>query len=252
MTTQSRPILTRPTPTLILTRPAEASARFAGQVRAAYGEVRVVVSPLMAPVWLDTALPARWDGVLFTSETGVAGLARLTAARGVAVCVGARTAQVALAAGWDAQAMGGDADRMVAALVARGPGGHWLLARGREAAGDMAQRLNAAGWHVTEALVYDQQDQHLTCQARDALMGANPVVVAVFSPRSARLFVAQAGHVTAPVQGVAVSAAAAEPLAALMPGQVVVADTPDAPGMLAALGRLLGKDGGAGTKPVYN
>ena len=239
-------------PTLILTRPAEASARFATQVRAAFGAMRVVVSPLMAPVWLDPALPDAWDGVLFTSETGVAGLARLTARRGPAVCVGARTAYVARAAGWQAKALGGDADRLVAALAAQRLAGHWLHARGVDAAGNLAQRLNAAGLQVTEALVYDQQDQHLTQQARDALTGADPVLITVFSPRSARLFVAQAGGMTAPAQAVAISAAAAEPLAALMPGRVSVAQTPDAPGMLAALGRVLGKDGGAGPAPVYS
>lgn len=239
-------------PTLILTRPAEASVRFAKQVCAAFGDLPVVISPLMAPVWLEAPLPEGWDGVLFTSETGVAGLARLTTRRGPAICIGARTAQVAQAAGWQAQATGGDADRLVAALLAQGLAGHWLHARGMDAAGNLAQRLNAAGWRVTEALVYDQQDQHLSPQARDALMGADPVVVMAFSPRSARLFVAQAGAVTAPVQGVAISAAAAEPLAARLPGRVVVADTPDSPGMLAALGRVLGKDGGAGPQPVYS
>jgi uroporphyrinogen-III synthase len=239
-------------PPLILTRPEGASARFAAQVRAAFGDVPVVVSPLMAPVWLDPALPDGWDGVLFTSETGVQGLARLTARRGPAVCVGPRTAEVAQAAGWQAQVLGGDAERLVAALTAQAPAGHWLHARGVDAAGNLAQRLNAAGWQVTEALVYDQQDQHLTCQARDALTGADPVVILVFSPRSARLFVAQAGGLTAPAQAVAISPAAADPLAALLPGRVIVAQTPDAPGMLAALGRVLGKDGGAGSRPVYS
>lgn len=245
MTAQSRP-------TLILTRPAAASARFADQIRAAFGDVPVVVSPLMAPVWLDPALPDGWDGVLFTSETGVAGLARLTARRGPAVCVGARTAEVAQAAGWQAQALGGDADRLVAALTAQGLAGRWLHARGVDAAGNLAQRLNAAGGQVAEALVYDQQDQHLTPNARKALTGTDPVVILVFSPRSARLFVAQAGPITAPAQAVAISAAAAEPLVAAMPGRVVVAQTPDAAGMLAALGRVLGKDGGAGSGPVYS
>jgi len=238
-------------PTVILTRPAEASARFAAQLRARFGDVAVLISPLMAPVLLTPPLPAHWDGVIFTSETGVAGLARLTAQRGPAVCVGPRTAQAAQAQGWEAEPLGGDAERLLAALVARGTQGHWLHARGRDSAGDLAQRLDAAGWQVTPLLVYAQEEQHLTSEARLVLERAAPVVVAVFSPRSAAIFAAQAGRVAAPLQVAAISPAAAAPMQALAPGRVELARTPDAPGMLDALGRILGKDGGAQAAQVY-
>ncbi len=236
MTAQSRPVL-------LLTRPAEASARFAAQVQDRVPGVRVVIAPLMAPAFLAPALPDGWDGVLFTSETGVAGLARLTGRRGPAVCVGARTAQVAQAAGWQAHALGGDAEGIVAGLAAAPLQGHWLHARGADAAGDLATRLRAAGMTVTEVIVYDQRPQPLSDPARAVLSGADPVTVAIFSPRSARIFVAQAGVVTAPLQAVAISPAAAAALGGVCPVQVAAA--PDAPAMLAAVVAALGKDGGA-------
>jgi uroporphyrinogen-III synthase len=236
MTAQSRPVL-------LLTRPAEASARFAAQVQQRVPGVRVVISPLMAPAFLAPGLPDGWDGVLFTSETGVAGLTRLTDRRGPAVCVGARTADAAQAAGWQAQALGGDAEGMVAGLMAAPLQGHWLHARGADAAGDLAARLRAAGMAVTEAIVYDQRPQPLSAQAHAVLAGPGPVWLAVFSPRSARLFVAEAGDIAAPVQAVAISPAAAAVLTGVCP--VVVAARPDAAAMLDALGGLAGKDGGA-------
>jgi uroporphyrinogen-III synthase len=236
MTAQSRPAL-------LLTRPAEASARFAAQVREQVPGVRVVISPLMAPEFLAPVLPDDWDGVLFTAETGVAGLARLTDRRGPAVCVGLRTAQAAQGAGWTAQALGGDAEGMVGGLMAAPLQGHWLHARGVDAAGSLGARLRAAGMHVTEVIVYDQRPQPLSDAARAVLCGADPVTVAVFSPRSARIFVAQAGVVTAPLQAVAISPAAALALDGLCPVQVAAA--PDAPAMLAAVVGAMGKDGGA-------
>jgi uroporphyrinogen-III synthase len=236
MTAQSRPVL-------LLTRPAEASARFAAQVRERVPGVQVVISPLMAPAFLAPGLPDGWDGVLFTSETGVAGLARLTERRGPAVCVGVRTAQAAEAAGWQAQALGGDAEGMVAGLTAAPLQGHWLHARGVDAAGNLGARLRAAGMQVTEVIVYDQRPQPLSDAARAVLSGPDPVTVAVFSPRSARIFVAQAGVVTAPVQAVAISPAAAAALDGLYP--VRVAAAPDAAAMLAAVVEAMGKDGGA-------
>jgi uroporphyrinogen-III synthase len=236
MTAQSRPVL-------LLTRPAEASRRFAAQAQARLPGLGVVISPLLAPVFLAADLPGAWDGVLFTSETGVEALARLTALRGPAVCVGTRTADAARAAGWQARALGGDAEGMVAGLTAAPLQGHWLHARGADAAGDLAARLRAAGMAVTEVIVYDQRPQPLSAQARAVLAGPGPVWLAVFSPRSARIFVAEAGDIAAPVQAVAISPAAAAALGGLCP--VAVAAAPDASAMLDALAGLAGKDGGA-------
>lgn len=240
-------------PTVLLTRPAEASERFAAQMRARFGDVPVVVSPLMAPAFLAPALPDAWDGVILTSETGARALARLTARRGPAICVGPRTAAAAAALGWQAEAVGGDAEGLVAALAARGLAGRWLHARGREAAGDLAARLNAAGAEVAEAVVYAQVAQPLSAEARAVLSAAAPVVVAVFSPRSARLLAAEAGPAPrAPLAAVAISPAAAAPVQALARAGLEVAPTPDAAGMLEALGRVLGKDGGAAAAQVYS
>lgn len=233
-------------PTLLLTRPEPAATRFAAQVRGAFGNgLAIVVAPLMAPVFLDAALPGGWDGTLFTSETGVRGLALLTAQRGMAICVGPRTAAAAQAAGWQARALGGDAEGLVAALGAAPLTGRWLHARGREAAGKLAERLRAAGMTVTEAVVYAQEPQPLTPQARALLDGTAPVQVALFSPRSARLFLAQARDARAPLHIAAISAATAQAVEPLAPRRVEIAATPDAPGMLAALARLSATGPGA-------
>ncbi|MFN3645192.1 MAG: uroporphyrinogen-III synthase [Gemmobacter sp.] len=240
-------------PTVLLTRPAEASERFAAELRARFGPVDVVVSPLMVPEFRAPVLPDAWDGVILTSETGARALARLTARRGPAICVGPRTAEVAQALGWQAEAVGGDAESLVAALAARGLAGRWLHARGQDAAGDLAARLNAAGADIAEAVVYAQVAQPLSAAAQAALAGAAPVVAAVFSPRSARLLAAEAGALLrAPLAVAAISAAAAAPVQALAGAGLAVAPTPDAAGMLAALGRVLGKDGGAAAAQVYS
>ena len=232
-------------PTLLLTRPEPAATRFAAQVRGAFGDgLAIVISPLMVPVVLDAPLPDGWDGTLFTSEAGVAGLARLTARRGAAICVGPRTAAAAQAAGWQARALGGDANGLVAALAAAPLTGHWLHARGREA-GDLAGRLRAAGMAVTEAVVYAQEPQAPTPQARALLDGPAPLQVALFSPRSAQLFAAMARGAAAPLHIAAISAAAARAVEPLAPRRVEIAATPDAPGMLAALARLSATGPGA-------
>lgn len=232
-------------PTLILTRPAEASARFADQVQARFGDrVECLIAPLMEPQFLTPDLPAHWDGVIFTSETGVAALARLTDRRGPASCVGARTTTVAQAAGWQAEALGPDAATLLIQVAARRPAGLWLHARGLEAAGTLAEDLRAAGVNAAEVVVYAQRPCPLSDAARLRLSGTTAVLTAVFSPRSARLFVEQAKSASAPLHVAAISAAAAAPMAGVA-ARIDVATTPDAPGMLDALARLLSADSDA-------
>ena len=234
MVAQSRPIL-------LLTRPEPAASRFARLVRAKLGDrLAIVISPLMAPVFLPAALPKDdWQGTIFTSETGVEGLRRLTARRGPALCVGPRTAEAATAAGWQGEVLGGDAARLVAALSVAPRQGAWLHARARDAAADLVSPLRAAGMQVAEAIVYAQEPCSLSEQARSVLDGRIPVIVPLFSPRSARLFVAEAQEALVPVNVVAISKAAADAAEPLSPARVEIAPTPDAPGMLAGLLRLL-------------
>lgn len=229
-------------PTLILTRPAAANARFAAAVARCHGDrLALCQAPLLTPVFRDPAIAPEAGGqVIFTAETGVAALARLTDRRGRAICVGPRTAEAASAAGWQAEIWGGgDAEGLIAALAARRPPGRWLHARAREAVTDLAGRLNAAGMQVDEAIVYAQDALPPDPAVLALLAGATPVILAAFSPRSARLLVPMARDARAPLSAIAISAAAAAELAPLALRRLVVAPTPDGAGMLVALGQLL-------------
>lgn len=237
MSRQSRPIL-------LLTRPKAASQRFALQARAAFGaDLPVEIAPLMAPVFYAPPLPeAPPRGMIFTSETGVEAFARLESRRGPAICVGPRTAEAAEAMGWQAEVVGGDAEGLVRELTARGLPGRWLHARGREAAGGMAGRLNAAGLQVDEAVVYAQEPLPLSARATRLLQDCpDQLVIPVFSPRSGTLLVQAAGGKPLTALRLAViSAAAAQTVAPFGARALEVAPTPDLAGMLAALSRLPG------------
>lgn len=68
---------------------------------------------------------------------------------------------------------------------------------------------------------------------------ARPLLVPLFSPRSARLFAKRAANAQARLWIAAISAAAAAPLVALTPARLEVAPTPDAAGMMLALDRIV-------------
>jgi uroporphyrinogen-III synthase len=226
-------------PVLLITRPEPGAGRFTAEAARRWGDrLRIVASPLMAPEWLDPAPPpAQAAGLIFTSEAGVAGLARLAPGLALpAFCVGARTAAAAAAAGHRPDAAEADAEALIAALIARRPPMPLIHARGVDSRGDVAARLTAAGLPTSELIVYRQAPRPLDAAARAALAGTAPVIVPLFSPRSARLFADAAQEATAPLHLAAISVAAALPIPA---AARVIAATPDGPGMSAAIDSLL-------------
>lgn len=210
-------------PTVLLTRPKQASARFAAQI-----DGPCIISPLMKTVWLTPEETPKADALVFTSETGVRGWCKLHKARGVAYCVGDRTAAVAQKAGFDAHSAGGDAQDLIAMLQSVHADTELVHVRGRHVATEMGKR-------VVPYIVYDQEPVAMTQTARDLLGQECRVVLPFFSPRSVTLFVAQISPFRATLIPVAISAAVADVINDANLGNVVVADAPNADAMLRAV-----------------
>jgi uroporphyrinogen-III synthase len=122
-------------------------------------------------------------------------------------------------------------------VIASGERGPFLHARGREARGEVAARLRAAGIGCVEAVVYDQVALPLSAEAQALLAGDAPVLVPLFSPMSAaRLAAALAGiPLRAPLLVAAMSPAVSAAWTGPAPLGLAVARRPDAPAMLDAL-----------------
>lgn len=227
-------------PTLLLTRPLAQSRRFAAEFVARYGaDWPVVISPLLEIVTVPAEVPPA-PVVVFTSESAVAPFAALSPAAGRrAWCVGPRTAKVAEAAGFVPILGPGEAQGLVRAILAEETARPLLHARGRHVAAELAALLNAAGVQTLEATVYDQIELPPSIEEGRLLATDGPLLVPLFSPRSARLFAKRAANAQARLWIAAISAAAAAPLVALTPARLEVAPTPDAAGMMLALDRIV-------------
>ena len=225
-------------PTLLLTRPAPQSQRFAAEFAARFPGVPVLISPLMGIDSLQLLNDiAGIDALILTSENAVTALAPQTSQRPPAWCVGPRTAAAARAAGFPIAGIAEDAASLTDLLKAQAAGAHLLHARGRHVVADLPTALAPAGITVTEAMVYDQQACPLTDEARALLARPGPVLAPLFSPPSARLLAEAAPprrlHIAALSAAVA---QAAEPLAPL---GLELAARPEAGALLEALGRLI-------------
>ncbi len=232
--------------TLILTRPRRQSEDFAAAVAAALpGRFAVLVAPLfeIAPVAEGLDLGGA-QGLVFSSANGVAEFVARSGERGLpAFCVGEMTAAAARGAGFVAHSADGDVGdlaRLVAAAYRPGAG-DFLHVRGRQAAGDLVGLLAAAGVPARAAEIYEQAPLRIDGAAAALLGAGGGAAVALFSPRSARLFAAQArdeGWPLGRVTAVSLSAAADAGLGGLGFGRRIVAAAPGRAGMLSALAEV--------------
>lgn len=234
-------------PIVLLTRPEAQSARFAEALHARMPGLGIVCSPLLSPRFMPVTLPAeRFAALILTSQTGAQAAGRLRAALpDRAYCVGASTAQTAQEAGFAALSAEGDAEALLALILAQ-PMAPLLHLRGREARGDLARRLSAQGLPTQELVVYAQEECPLTAEARTLLQGDRPVLAPVFSPRSAQILraaCAEAGA-RAPLTLIAMSPAVAE-AAGTLAARVEVSPLPTGDSMLECVVRHWGAGLGA-------
>lgn len=225
---------------LLLTRPAPQSRRFLEQLsRGVRAQVAVLISPLLEIAALVARLdtgPAR--GLIFSSGNGVAVAAAALTGRDLpAFCVGPATTQAARAAGWPAICAGSDAAGLIDHLKALRPDTPLLHLRGRHARGDVDLKLTAVGLPCTARAIYDQTLQPLTAAACEALESGAPVLVPLFSPRTARHF-AEICPPGACVYLAALSPAVADEIKQLDYKDLIVCDRPDAAAMAASVAIL--------------
>lgn len=227
---------------LLLTRPRAQGQRFADAFAARFGdEIPVIESPVIEIVPRDVAPDLDGiAGLIFTSSNAVDCFASIIADRRIpAFCIGGRTAEAARAIGLAAQEVGPDADALVRRLAARPPGGRLLHLRGAHARGQVAQRLSAAGQPCNEQVIYDQVSRPLSGPAKDLLAGTAPVLLPLFSPRSAALVSEAAREAAAPLALATMSRAVTEAWHGPAPALIGQAEQPEAAAMLDVLARLI-------------
>lgn len=232
-----------PSVPVLVTRPKAEGEAFAALLVTRCGQrVRPVVTPLLAPRFLNAKVPARdYAAVIFTSAQAVAGARRLgIALPHLAWCVGRKTAEVAVTQGFMAKSGNGDVEALAEAIIADPPNGRILYLRGVDTRGNLLEKLNSFGIYTDAVSVYAQDPQPLSGAALSILRSPVPVVVPLFSPRTASLFAAalpadpQAGlHIAA------MSAAVAEAVGTVPCAALRTASRPDMSAMLDAVESLL-------------
>lgn len=217
---------------ILITRPQPGAAILAQALALRLGpDSPMVLSPIMRIEQSCTPLPelSRFPTIVFTSSHAVAPLESALPAeerqRKRAYCVGAATAEAADAAGFETVDGGGDAEHLCARIRADNPAQPLFYARGEHIAADLVKSLNSAGLETHEAVVYRQSAVPLSREAEAILASQAPVVLPLFSPRSAQLIFSNS-HVHAPLLVAAMSENVARAVPRGAAASLVVAPEP--------------------------
>jgi uroporphyrinogen-III synthase len=178
---------------LLVTRPQDDADKFASLLRARGHEP--VVAPLMEVHFL-AGPPIDLDGiqaVLVTSANGVRAFTARSSRRDLTVyAVGPQTAEAARQAGFILVVSAeGDSAALVETVAHQADPvkGTLLHAAGTETAGRVRQTLQAHGFRVEIAILYEARPTEvLPATAADGLRSENLDGVLLFSPRSAKTF----------------------------------------------------------------
>lgn len=224
-----------------MTRPQAQSESFAVEIARRWSApLKIIHSPLIeiVPLPVDCDAP---DAVIFTSANGVAAAGNLNLPRGLpAWCVGPKTAELAEASGFKPTFGPGDADGLVADIIAAKPDGRLAHIRGIHARGEISTRLSAAGLTCLDVIAYDQQERILSPDAQRVLAAKGSVFFPLFSPRTATILWSQ-GPFAADVRVIALSDAVKATVPAQYTAVAKVALRPDGEAMFTAVLEALGE-----------
>ncbi len=223
-------------PGIILTRPEKEAHDFRDQILSRLPEVMIIISPLVAIELADPKVDLNaFDGIIFTSSNGVEAVKNLTIPQNMpCFAVGSKTAQQAAKLGFLALEGRGNADDLITLILSQPSVGRLLHISGEHTRGNISTRLTQAGHSCERIVVYKQETLSLTKKAISAFKGRKPLILPLFSPRTAQLLITKSvslehSHI------IALSEAVAEPFKDFKVSSLTVAKAPNSNSLLNEL-----------------
>ena len=220
-------------PEIILTRPQKAAQEFSNQIRAVLPMARIILSPLLQIKFIKPTFDLNtFVGVIFTSANGVEAMVNCEIPKNMpCFAVGSKTAEKAENLGFVVTQSSGNADDLIALILSRPSFGRLLHISGEHTRGNIASRLEQAGKRCAHAIAYQQEALSLNPQALASFKRGKPVILPLFSPRTAQLLMAQ----DVPLEHshmIALSEAVAEPFKDIKLSSLTVAEAPNSDAVL--------------------
>lgn len=225
-------------PALLLTRALPQSLEFADLCRDRIGAgIRIVISPVtrieLEPIKHDLR---GFGAVIVTSVNGAAALP--SGGNMHAFCVGTRSAAAARAKGYEPVIANGDVNSLLSVIRECQPTEPLLYPHGSERKTDIEAALEPDGIQVRSVVAYRQFAEKLTQEAIETLKGSAPVILPIFSAKSAHRLSDQLEIATAPIHLISISKAAIATWAGPKVETTNIAARPDAAHMLGMIATI--------------
>ncbi|WP_245538090.1 MULTISPECIES: uroporphyrinogen-III synthase [Roseobacter] len=226
---------------VILTRPKGSNSVFkAGIAPNVRDRLEFIRSPLLEITPIEQSADCSGaQHAIFTSANGVKLAPNGNGRR--AFCVGRKTTELAQSHGWDGVFAGATVTGLKEYVLTQQPQGEIHHYSGVFVRGNVAKELSAAGLNVMNVPLYDQRLLPFSAEALAVLQAKTPVIVPLFSPRTAAHFGAMApAHPKLYI--IAMSSAVADSLEEIAVSQLMVAQEPTAKSMAVCVEYLILND----------
>jgi uroporphyrinogen-III synthase len=202
-------------------------------IQAGVEENMIQIAPVLEIVPVDAPIEiAAHEAVIFSSIAGVDVAAKkLGRAELKAYCVGEKTAAAARHLGYEVCTVAPDVERLFQQMSAR-PVEAVVHIRGEHTRGNLVSKLRGLGWSAREQVVYQQKEVPFATKVFDIIQRENPLVLPLFSPRSARLLVDRLPK-RGDIYGIAMSEAVRQVVNDFEWSRLDVANAPDAASMVS-------------------
>ena len=226
-------------PEIILTRPEKEARDFSDRILSRLPKVKIIISPLIRIEFTKPKVDlTAFDGIIFTSSNGVEAIKNFSIPQSMpCFAVGPKTAQQAAQLGFLASQGPGNADDLITLILSQPSVGRLIHISGEHTRGNISTRLTQAGQSCENIIAYRQETLSLTREALHAFKGGKPLVLPLFSPRTAQLLITlsvplEQSHV------IALSEAVAKPFNDFKLSSLTVAKAPRAESILDDLLRI--------------
>ena len=177
-------------PNILLTRPQAQARHFADELIAQGVQPdHIIIDPILqiAPVEASCDISA-CNGLIITSANALSFLpGALRGSRLPCYCVGQSTSQAARALGLNAYHLADTAKALCDALPIACQEGPLLHLRGTHTTLDLAEHFRSSPLRVENVIVYEQIARPLQAETHETLRRSAPVILPIFSARSAKL-----------------------------------------------------------------
>ena len=231
---------------LLLTRPLGGNERFCLKIKHLLYSCEILDNPIQRIDFLPSLSKVNKNSVLiFTSANGLRAAKKHNLINKKCFVVGANTKKIAVSFGYDVLGFSKDQENLLKLIKSKKPTESMVHIRGKHTVGNLCDALKINQFSCLDIIGYNQEPLKIKKQNLQKIHSGRPVILPIFSPRSAELL--QSNLDLTGFNVIAISEAVAKIVTGVELGELVISKKPDLNSMqeatLAILRRLIKFDG---------